>query len=499
MHNYSGVGETYVRFMKYYPRSKEDELKTKNVWLKGHTDFGTITILYSQPVAALQILTPDGNWKWVKHIENALVSITLIVDPFISANAIQVINAGDAMQFLSGGYYRATIHRVVQPPPDQQSYTRLGVFYFAMTDDDVELAPLLESPVLQRAGITVEEGKRPTMKEWRMGRTAAYGQTDLVTKGVENGATKAPPFLGIGPFILTSYIPAPPTRAELNYADLPVIDLSLSKTIEGCIELSRLVHDAMSTQGFFYVVNHGLCVEETRRLFDIADVVFSQMPDEEKPVYAANIEETGSYQGYKLRQYWNRQHIDGGVRDQIEHYNINRDIISRVHPRELQPYLPEIEDFARHNHENVLHPILKLFALGLELPENTFVDLHNYSVPGETSDIGTVTILYSQPVAGLQILTPEGEWKWLKHIENALVINAGDVMELLVVSPPPDQESYARLGVFYFAMADDDVVLAPFLGSPVLRCKGIQGKPGHSAPRASTMKEWRMARTLSYG
>jgi len=168
LHGYSAVGETYVRFMKYYPRSEEDELKTNNVWLKGHTDFGTITILYSQPVAALQILAKDGSWKWVKHIENALV-----------------INVGDALEFLSGGFYHATIHRVVQPPADQQSYTRLGVFYFATTDDNVALAPLLESPVLQRVGVTKAfDGVEPlTMEAWRKGRTAAYGQSDLKQTG----------------------------------------------------------------------------------------------------------------------------------------------------------------------------------------------------------------------------------------------------------------------------------------------------------------------------
>ena len=38
-------------------------------------DIGSITVLYSQPVAALQVLSPDGNWRWVKHIPNALVSL----------------------------------------------------------------------------------------------------------------------------------------------------------------------------------------------------------------------------------------------------------------------------------------------------------------------------------------------------------------------------------------------------------------------------------------
>ena len=41
----------------------------------GWIDFGSVTILWSQPVAALQILSKDGRWRWVKHIDNALVSI----------------------------------------------------------------------------------------------------------------------------------------------------------------------------------------------------------------------------------------------------------------------------------------------------------------------------------------------------------------------------------------------------------------------------------------
>lgn len=42
------------------------------------------------------------------------------------------------------------------------------------------------------------------------------------------------------------------------------------------------------------------------RMFDIADVPFSQVSDEEKEKYVAQTKQTGSYQGYKLRQYWVR-------------------------------------------------------------------------------------------------------------------------------------------------------------------------------------------------
>ena len=118
-------------------------------------------------MTALQILSPDGVWRFVEHIPNALV-----------------VNAGDGMEFLSGGFYKATIHRVVQPPADQRGHTRVGAFYFAMTDDDVVLRPLAESPVLRRVGIVrrFEDEDAPTMERWRRARTSAYGQTELTRK-----------------------------------------------------------------------------------------------------------------------------------------------------------------------------------------------------------------------------------------------------------------------------------------------------------------------------
>ncbi|KAF8909741.1 Clavaminate synthase-like protein [Gymnopilus junonius] len=287
----------------------------------------------------------------------------------------------------------------------------------------------------------------------------------------------------------------------------------------------------MTTHGFFYVINHGYSPEQTGRIFDVADVPFSKVSEEEKEKYAGTMKQTGSYQGYKLRQYW---HIDGGVRDQVENYNINRDVTKRQHPEALRPLLPEIEKFAHHNHEQVLHPILRLLALGMELPEETFVNMHGFSNVGETyirfmkyyprsqeeekasknvwlkghTDFGTITILYSQPVAALQILTKDGTWKWVKHLENALVINAGDSLEFLsggfyratihrVVQPPPDQQNFTRLGVFYFVMTDDDVVLEPLQESPVLKRVGITTSFNGAKP--PTQEEWRKGRTAAYG
>lgn len=89
------------------------------------------------------------------------------------------------MEFLTGGLYKGTIHRVVQPPKDQQSHTRLGVFYFCLASDHVTLAPLVSSPVLQRVGIErrCADDEAPKACEWRKHRTAAYGKSDLKAAG----------------------------------------------------------------------------------------------------------------------------------------------------------------------------------------------------------------------------------------------------------------------------------------------------------------------------
>jgi len=90
------------------------------------------------------------------------------------------------MGFLTGGYYKPTIHRVVQPPEDQRDCERLGTFYFSLADDNVRLAPCVESPVLQRIGIERQcpDEDAPLCETWRKRRTVSYGTADL-KKGME--------------------------------------------------------------------------------------------------------------------------------------------------------------------------------------------------------------------------------------------------------------------------------------------------------------------------
>ncbi|KAI1792652.1 Clavaminate synthase-like protein [Ganoderma leucocontextum] len=324
------------------------------------------------------------------------------------------------------------------------------------------------------------------------------------------------------------YVPPPPTKENLDWADLPIIDFSKAGTPEGRAELAPQVRDAMRVHGFLIIVNHGWTQAQNQRIFDLADVPFSQVSEDEKKRFQTKTHVTGTAEGYKLRRLWT---IDNGVRDELEYYTF---FGQADHPKVLQPFLQDYQQFARHNHFNLLHPILRLLALGMELPEETFVNIHDFNdtavkyarflkyyprteedeaksknvwLKGHT-DIGTITILWSQPVSALQVMSPDGKWRWVRHINNALVVNVGDAMEMLtggfykatihrVVQPPRDQRGCTRLGAFYFAMCNDDVTLVPFTASPALQRVGVVRKiDDEDAP---TMREWRKGRAKAYG
>jgi len=154
IHRYGEKSEDHLRYMKYNKYAPEENSKL-NLWIPGHTDLGSFTLLFRQPVAALQIKDHEtGEWKWVKPQDGTLT-----------------VNACDALSFLSGGYVRTTIHRVTVPPKDQQHVDRLGLLYFSRPQNDVKLATAKESPVLQREGYTQNDFEQsgnpvPTMEEF---------------------------------------------------------------------------------------------------------------------------------------------------------------------------------------------------------------------------------------------------------------------------------------------------------------------------------------------
>lgn len=69
------------------------------------------------------------------------------------------------------GYLKSSIHRVVAPPSDQQHVDRLRVIYVVRIEDDTDMVPVEESPVLREKGLlgnkVLDEDGRPVKAgEW---------------------------------------------------------------------------------------------------------------------------------------------------------------------------------------------------------------------------------------------------------------------------------------------------------------------------------------------
>lgn len=137
VHRYEEKGLEYLRYMQYYPRSVEEDAKLGNLWAKGHTDYNTLTFLFYQPVAGLQVQQQNNTWKYVKSEPGSII-----------------VNIADALEYLSGGFLKSTVHRVVRPPPDQADKPRLGLIYFARPEAAVKMKPV-RSPLLERLGFQV--------------------------------------------------------------------------------------------------------------------------------------------------------------------------------------------------------------------------------------------------------------------------------------------------------------------------------------------------------
>jgi isopenicillin N synthase-like dioxygenase len=157
LHRYDDDHTSYLRYMKYHSRTPEQNEALENIWLKGHTDFGSLTLLFRQPIVALQVRTPKGEWKYVKPYPQSIT-----------------VNVADTLQFLSNGFLKSSIHRVVAPPSDQAHLDRLGVIYFVRAGENVVLKGA-KSRVLDREGLLASEDPKDAIlaKDWVAARTIA--------------------------------------------------------------------------------------------------------------------------------------------------------------------------------------------------------------------------------------------------------------------------------------------------------------------------------------
>ncbi|KAK6363898.1 hypothetical protein LTS17_012716 [Exophiala oligosperma] len=276
------------------------------------------------------------------------------------------------------------------------------------------------------------------------------------------------------------------TKENLDWAPLTKIDLSRFDQPGGKQALAKELYDAVTRVGFWTVVNSGIDDARVLRQFSVGNTFFKE-PLEEKRRFPCNFAE-GEYFGYRENSRWVG---DTGVKENIEMLNIPKAISAYTDVGKhkiVEEHYDEIATFHRELWEKVIRKLFVLIAIILELPENYLVKAHDYDQEsddhlrymiynvrtqdewdraqayskGGHTDFGSLTLLFSQHVAGLQIRTPEGEWKWVKPVEGGITCNAADTLTFLtngfikstvhrVVTPPKDQIQIPRLGLLYFS------------------------------------------------
>ncbi|KAL7893032.1 Clavaminate synthase-like protein [Trichoderma sp. SZMC 28014] len=330
--------------------------------------------------------------------------------------------------------------------------------------------------------------------------------------------------------------PVAPTKEVHDFVSLRAVDLATYDDGPAARQkIAQDIHEAMTTQGFFYLVNHGLSEQQISRQVDIGHHILKNTPEEEKQALRAPMVEEGSYHGFKPRGHWRTA---GNVRDKVENFNISRDMTRREQPKVMTPFKPEIQNFIDYTHKEILFKILHLFGIALKLDdEMLFVKMHSYEGHDETwlrymkyyddyteeekkstgglwmighQDFTSLSILFSQPMASLQVRDYQStEWKFVKHIPGAIIVNAGETMMWWtgnyfkaaihrVFQPPQDQRGRERCSVFYFCVPNDEIVINTLLEqSPVLRDAGVE--MAHELDKAPTSKEWSNGRIAITG
>ncbi|KXS17727.1 Clavaminate synthase-like protein [Gonapodya prolifera JEL478] len=318
------------------------------------------------------------------------------------------------------------------------------------------------------------------------------------------------------------------TADKLEFAPLEVIDLSLLNTPRRH-EVITQVDKACREIGFFAIVNFpAISREDVDRAFEISKNLFA-LPLEEKKKFDMEARGKGNYFGYKAV---GQQTLDSqGTPDGNEFFNTPKtDTWLLPQPEPILSNREFLDSFLSRCHA-ICTELLEIFAEVVEVPlaeggKEFFKQYHRYQERsgdqlrmvrvqsgGDESaeqlkmaahtDFGTTTLVFSQPVMGLQIELNDGTWKYVRHHEGAIIVNIGDAMQFWtngylrsnfhrVVRPPAHQNHLTRYSLVYFLRPENSVLL-----NPIKTPKTIQMPPAAHMETAVTAEEWIKLKVLS--
>ncbi|KAK6935145.1 Isopenicillin N synthase-like, Fe(2+) 2OG dioxygenase domain [Dillenia turbinata] len=239
---------------------------------------------------------------------------------------------------------------------------------------------------------------------------------------------------------------------------LPIIDLSSTDLTSNAESIRQACLDC----GFFYIVNHGVDLNLMQRMFEESSKFFS-LPRDQKmklarkehrgytPLYAENLDYASSPKGDSKESFYigplegDLSNLNQWPPEGIIHIFLEYGLIDI-----LLSWRPTMESY----YKQVLTAgkrLLSLVALSLRLEENFFVKigalddpmpfLRLLHYPGELessneevygasahSDYGMITLLATNGVCRDKLKKPR-VWENVLHIDGALIVNIGDMME----------------------------------------------------------------------
>lgn len=114
--------QTLLRILHYPPIGNDTDGAVRAA---AHEDINLITLLPAATYPGLQVKDNEGNW--------------IFADLEVPKDAI-IVNAGDMLQEASGGYFKSTTHRVVNPTGLGATISRYSMPMFIHPHSDVRLS-----------------------------------------------------------------------------------------------------------------------------------------------------------------------------------------------------------------------------------------------------------------------------------------------------------------------------------------------------------------------
>lgn len=222
---------------------------------------------------------------------------------------------------------------------------------------------------------------------------------------------------------------------------IPVISLDASgaQSEERRRQLGSAIGHACRTTGFFYLIDHGLTPSLLRRQLEMAQAFFVQPLDEK--LRCTSVER--GQRGYEP--------IAAQALDEGSPPDLKESILLGPEPGDWPP-LPDFEEtlssfFAAIS--DLGRAVACALAVSLDLPETYFEAmlehpnctvrmLHypphpdaaadNQIGAGAHTDWGFLTLLLQDDIGGLEVQGRDGRWIRAEPVENAIVVNLGDMV-----------------------------------------------------------------------